>query len=144
MMSIQNCKVSFELFNQINIKDTRRQHERIYKKNPTPRCRDTNFFNTKFGMTTSSFAKEYMKGLSYGSVLGIDPIFEGEYKISSTNMKWPIKGCVWVRYKTFTSKNCYWSLYHKNKKKLLFHWLIVSFNIPKTSTTTQMAPREGF
>ena len=84
-----------------------------------------------------------MKRSFYGSLCDIFPIFEVEDKIMSTNMKCPLKRCGVVGHKTFTPNHCYCHRCHKNVPKPFFPWLIVSFDISKTSTTNQMISEKG-
>ena len=58
-----------------------------------------------------------MKCSFYGRGCGIEPIFEGDEKIRTTNMKFSLKGCVWVEHNTFKSENYYWNLYKKSYQK---------------------------
>ena len=61
------------------------------------------------------------------------------------NVTCPLKGCVKVGHKTFTSNNWSWRLYQKKfPKKHFFPWLVFSFNIFQTSKPIQMSPMEGF
>ena len=59
-----------------------------------------------------------MEGSFYVICCAIGTIFEVEDKISTTKMKFLLKGCCWVRHITSTPDNSYFCLYHKKATKI--------------------------
>ena len=68
-------------------------------------------------------SKGEMKGSLYVIGCAVNPIFEGEEKIITTNMKFPLKGSGQFGHKIFVSNNFSRNIYHKIYwKELTFPW----------------------
>ena len=89
-------------------------------------------------------AKNVMKCLFYGTVCGLDPIFEGKEitrgKIKNTLLMAVVGLGIILSHQTIFNGTFITIFY---QKKLLFSWLIASYNTSKTLTTSQVAPVEG-
>ena len=100
--------------------DTRRQYERVYKKNTYAIILRYQILQQKNGYENLNKSRGEMKGSFYGRGFCVDHIFEGENKVREIDMKSPLKGYGRVKNKNFMSNNCYWKKFHK---RVLNHFL---------------------